>query len=318
MYQQQMDNNMPMNMPTGGMMFPPQFPYRRNKSSSGIMIIVVVIVILLLIGGGISFYFMSQSTTQMPTTKSSSSGSLSGTGNVPPAAPPAAPPAPPVNCQASWQDGSCAPGKDGKRKQTYKIEKDGANGGQACEASNGATKERDDSTCSIPKIDCQGRWATETGVCVAGKNYKKRVTYNVTRQAVNGGQACEATNGQTKEIDDLSCKPSAPPGYTTVKNDAYCRRKLNPEPVNYSKFLGNFDSVAKCAEACNNTTDCYAVDVQKSGDCVSFKLGNNEITAIDNPSGNIGCYSKDNAPDTFSGITQSFVTPDNLFTRFKW
>lgn len=135
----------------------------------------------------------------------------------------------PIACDGGWQNtGSCtAPcGQSGNyQTQTYSIKTGAKNGGQACETYDGNTRQIYCSGLPCP-VNCVGSWQN-TGGCAApcGQtgNYQPQI-YRIISQAQNGGQACEATDGATRQVScsgpqcPLPPPPPPPPSYTYAYN----------------------------------------------------------------------------------------------------
>ena len=119
----------------------------------------------------------------------------------------------PVDCVGSWTLGttcsSTTCGVAGSYTDTYKITTPAANGGAACETTDGAT--RNTRSCTPPSDscnqDCVGRWnlgtACSTNKC--GETGKFTDTYSVSTAKKGTGKACEAANGATR--DGATCSP---------------------------------------------------------------------------------------------------------------
>lgn len=135
----------------------------------------------------------------------------------------------PIPCNGGWQNtGSCtAPcGKTGNyQPQIYRIISQAQNGGQACEATDGATRQVSCSGTPCP-VNCVGSWQN-TGGCAApcGQtgNYQTQ-TYVITQPPLNGGNSCEADNGAIRQVScsgpqcPLPPPPPPPPSYTYAYN----------------------------------------------------------------------------------------------------
>jgi hypothetical protein len=115
----------------------------------------------------------------------------------------------PVNCVGSWgPPGECkaACASRGTATSTYIITTPAANGGTPCEAAAGQPRETECTNPTPCPVDCVGSWGPP-GACDAKceGSGKQTATYTITTPAANGGRACEASSGQTR---DTACTSS--------------------------------------------------------------------------------------------------------------
>jgi hypothetical protein len=123
-------------------------------------------------------------------------------------------PKPPVNCVGSWAEvGVCnaACESTGTKTSVFTVFTQAENGGAPCEAASGTAKEvpcSNPTACPKPPVNCVGSWA-ETGVCDAKceSSGSKTSVYTVTTPAANGGAACEAAPGATRQVPCSNPEP---------------------------------------------------------------------------------------------------------------
>lgn len=119
--------------------------------------------------------------------------------------PPEPEPPTPVHCVGSW--GSCS---DITGVETYTVTTSAENGGNACPATHGQTR-----NC---RQNCVGSWS----ICSGGNQ-----TYSVTTPATGGGTACAANHGASQSCAncsiDITCQQSVcanPGGYVVSSRTA--------------------------------------------------------------------------------------------------
>ena len=122
----------------------------------------------------------------------------------------------PVDCVGAWKNGttcsSTTCGVAGSYTDTYAITTAAANGGAACETTDGAT--RNSRSCTPPDTscnqDCVGKWnaGTTCSTNKCGETGKFKDTYSVSVAKKGSGAACEAADGATQ--DGAAC--TAPSG----------------------------------------------------------------------------------------------------------
>ena len=127
-----------------------------------------------------------------------------------------------VDCVGSWGAFGACDGTD--RTRSFAVTTPSENGGAACEAANGAEESQ---SCS----HCSGSWgpwgACSSTSCGAGQRSR---AFSVASDAVNGGSACEAADGQeeSEACDGTAC---ANGGSCAASGEA-CECEGN--------FIGNF------------------------------------------------------------------------------
>lgn len=122
-------------------------------------------------------------------------------------------PKPPVDCVGSWAEvGVCnaACESTGTKTSVFTVFTPAENRGAPCEAASGTAKEvpcSNPTLCPKP-VNCVGSWA-EVGVCDAKceSTGSKTSVYTVTTPAANGGAACEAASGATRQVPCSNPEP---------------------------------------------------------------------------------------------------------------
>jgi hypothetical protein len=108
-------------------------------------------------------------------------------------------PACPSDCVGSWGPwGNCSAScGGGTQMATFSVSSAAANGGAACEATDGDTRTQSCNTQACP-VDCVGSWGAWGNCSVSCGCGTQSSTYAVTAAATNGGAACAAADGDTR------------------------------------------------------------------------------------------------------------------------
>lgn len=111
----------------------------------------------------------------------------------------------PEDCQGRWEDiqGSCD-NKTGMIQQKYKIISQNKNGGLICEAEDGSSRFKKDSSCNI-SVDCVGQWDDIPNTCDRNTETIKQ-KYRVITPSQNGGMKCPFETGSIRDSSSIECK----------------------------------------------------------------------------------------------------------------